>query len=278
MQLIRIAAFTVQSLLEAMKPREDQNATSFKKGIVVLLDFLGVSTLGSEETVKFLVKHNNVLATLEKAKSGILRPGTQEIGVRTFGDSILLTWPTGMEHSDDVLLFGELLKHVFHFSISQRLLVRGVIAAGEFIESSAPNHSVVLGPAVADAAGWERAADWSGIIATPRTGHLLDFREMRTIHEGELDVDVIFRTFVKYDVPLKTGKRKMWCLAWPEFLSIVPGSDEKRAATFYEQISLFPSIPVGTEGKYSNTMEFFDWYWANHYARVKDKNPPPRMT
>ena len=248
-----------------------------KLGVVVLLDFLGVSTFDARGCTEFLSKRVKVLERLELAKKEVAKFGAAELSIRTFGDSILVTWPTGIVHSDDVLVMGEVLKIVFHTCIANQILLRGAVSAGEFVETQTQNDSVAVGPAVADAAAWFEAADWSGIIATPRTGHLLDFRQRDCICTGDPDPALMEGTFVKHSVPIRSKgatsgeskeMRRLWCLAWPEWLTRISGSNEKRAATFYEQISFFKAIPRGTEQKYSNTMEFFEWYWNEVLPRV----------
>ena len=247
-----------------------------KIGVVALLDFLGVSTLDIAGCHEFLKRRQKVLDVLESCKEDIHQHGGRQISTRTFGDSILLTWAKGQAHADDVLVFGEILKKVFHVCIWERILIRGAVSAGEFIESDKGNDLTVLGPAIADVASWYEQADWSGIVATPRAGHLLDFRTKNSLAEHDIDVRLIHQTFVQYDVPLKQISKKLWCVSWPRFLTGLNLSDEQRVAAFYECVSRFESIPYGTEAKYSNTLDFFEWYWKEVYPNVKTVMPPSK--
>ena len=245
-----------------------------KIGVVALLDFLGVSTLDIAGCQEFFERRQRVLDVLESCKEEICKHGGRQITIRTFGDSILLTWAKGEAHFQDILVFGEILKKVFHTCIWEQILIRGAVSAGEFIESDRNNDLTVLGPAIADVASWYEKADWSGIIATPRAGHLLDFCVRSCLSEKNFDVPLIERTFVQYDVPLKGSCRRFWCVAWPEFLSNLKLLDEQRVTAFYARVAKFTSIPFGTETKYSNTLTFFEWYWKEVYPKVKDIVPP----
>lgn len=250
-----------------------------KTGVVALLDFLGVSTFDIAKCGEFFERRRAVLNALHsmaktvEAASVSAGIGGAPIGIRTFGDSILLTWSKDDVHSHDLLTVGEILKGVFHHSIWHGILVRGAVSVGEFIESDTPGDLAVLGPAIADVASWYEQADWSGIFATPRAGHLLEFRVRSCVAEKEFDPRLIERTFVAYDVPFKGFHKSLWCVAWPHFLSTLKLTDAQRAAAFYEQVSKFSSIPFGAESKYSNTLAFFDWYWKDVYPRVKGVIP-----
>ncbi|MGA2903883.1 MAG: hypothetical protein ABSD98_08625 [Candidatus Korobacteraceae bacterium] len=245
-----------------------------KKGIVVMIDALGARTFSTEASQRFLEARDRVLADCEATRALLRSMATSDTELVTFGDTIILCWPLRETATDEVFLpaLAEWLRKVMLSGFHHGMLFRGAIAVGEYIQTGA----TVLGPAVADAAVWYDRADWMGIIATPNCGLRLSFLKERIEASTErLDdaTPLLGSWYVEYPVPFKDGtQRILWALSWPAqylFDSHNPKGPKKAgrkklpvfngSELFRFHISRFP-VPAGTEGKFSNTTSFFEWF------------------
>ena len=244
-----------------------------QRAIVVILDVLGVSTLSIEACKEFISKREKLIAAIKERNQGYLLPlikGFFAISVPepefiTFGDTILIIWQYENPNDDANLLMAMalILKQAFVQGLRQHnLILRGAISTGELIR----DQTTVLGPAVADAASWYSKGDWIGIIATPQTGMKIaaferskPASEMRSVFDSPPE-KILSPWYVQYPVPL-TDKREMelWCLAWPADFLHATGNIEAGRFAFFEALSKCP-IPIGTEKKYLNTVNFFKWF------------------
>ncbi len=282
----------------------------YKKGIVVLLDFLGVSSLTKEESVMFIAKRNIVVDTIKKEcevanpeKMKILIEGlmrlkdekpsidsekvlkefffnitqllrylNNEIVIRTFGDSILITWypkNSDMNNSMTVSLFlfaiANVLKKAFIVGLKNEILLRGAVSVGDFLESSSNDKDLtVIGPAITDVKDWYEQANWAGIIATPHAGIFID------LYDIDNDIKLFANLyFVKYSVPLKTNAldkdTKFWVISWvanDELAKTWTGA----LSDIYKLMTKF-HIPFGVEDKYFNTIKFAEWCLIDFYPK-----------
>ena len=112
-----------------------------------------------------------------------------------------------------------------------------------------------MGPAVSDAAAWYELADWVGINTTPHATLFINSLLEQT------STDDINHVLVEYDVPLKNGRRMtLKAENWPKgfFLpGLRPEGRGKPRAAFLTLLGEH-RIPIGSEAKYFNTVEFFD--------------------
>jgi hypothetical protein len=153
---------------------------------------------------------------------------------------------------------------------------RGSVAIDHYVIDD----SSVLGPAVADAAAWYEAANWLGIVATPRTSHILK------------SDPAINGSFVDYDVPLSGGTHtsRLPAVNWVQsFVSELflqrrqtAARDTNATAPFEEVVTIENCschladllsrfrIPRGTEMKYSNTTAFFHTFLETSYQKSKN--------
>lgn len=146
--------------------------------------------------------------------------------------------------------------------------LRGAMSVGEYIEGG----NCVLGPAVADAAAWYEQADWIGVVSTPSC-----YFSILTLTESPLPPDTpkdftFLKWFVEYDVPLRDGSTKrLWAIPWPyDVLACkIPqakhGMVLKAGAILKEM-----TIPKGTESKYFNSFDFFQWYAENVFPNLEE--------
>lgn len=115
---------------------------------------------------------------------------------------------------------------------------RGAIAAGSYFEAG----SVLIGPAVDEAAEWHDKLDWAGVVLAPSAADAIETlgKELKFVGGPP---------FVKTQLPLKDGPLLGYALNWP--LDSVPRKVIARA---------FSRSPVTTDvaRKLSRTLAFYD--------------------
>ena len=235
-----------------------------KYGLVVLLDALGTRTsslsdsmhyLGAVKTLKkrIQVSLNTTLQAHYKdpdivASLDTLRP-------RFFGDSVLITY----EITDQQLFVHYLSRILFILNlflveaIGQRILFRGAIGIGEYVQRS----DVVLGPVVVDVAHWYEQMNMIGAMLTPTSANIV--RSIVGPAAGrKYNEERPMGDFIHWQkIPTKTGSVEGYLLDWPHFVRYINKKDTKKALQwFYDHMSKFCVAP-GTEEKYSNTDTFF---------------------
>jgi hypothetical protein len=170
--------------------------------------------------------------------------------------------------------------------------LRGAVAFGKYLASG----SKVLGPAVSDAASWYAAADWLGVMLTPKTGLLWDSivtrraarkaaaeetEEARTIRRKAVR-EAMWIVWTEWEVPLSAADRshspavRAWAAGWPflyEAMAHIPPDGDARA----DLLGLLSEchVPLGTEGKYANTVRFFDGCRDQHPYLISEPRPFP---
>lgn len=201
-----------------------------------------------------------------------------QIHVRSFGDTILLFWETGNtseEINGGLVFLSSWLRASIFSGMLSHIMWRGAFTVGGFVY----NKDSVIGPAVADVAGWYESADWGGIIATPRCSLFLEQlqRDNNRLHaSSNVSIWYIDKSYIKYEVPFKNDYRSVWCVAWPAqfFLEAVFTENDcfEKVELFYKLISQF-DIPKGAESKYQNTEKFFLDYIEKYVKpKVEQKN------
>ncbi len=264
--------------------QSDQELQS-KYGIVVMLDALGARALTMDGAKEFIKKRDQIIQTAQilSRLSGPIYSAkgaqSQPAALTTFGDNVVITW----EIAEDVVsmaLF--VLAHRLAFLIAEGircgLLFRGAVAVGEYVREYGHDKATILGPAIGDVASWHEQALWVGIVATPACGLRLsrdasDSMSLNgppgvSLHLSKDGVKAI--SFCKYDkVPLKGNRTMgMWAVSWPAvFLTetILQRNGKLNVNIQGGQKLLYRylanlSVPFGTEDKYTNTVEFFDWH------------------
>jgi len=155
--------------------------------------------------------------------------------------------------------------------LMRRILFRGAIAVGEFVESD----DAVLGPAVIDAAHWYEMPDFFGAIATPNAMFSIEtILADKPAEEGSEDWPVGASESMgrPYEVPLKNGKclkthAADWTIsAWVRSRE----ASENMEKWFYSILQKFPVSPE-VEAKYRNTVAFL------HHCRKTRKSNRRRV-
>lgn len=239
-------------------------------GFVAILDVLGASSYSIEESVMFLEKRNALFEKLKNVQNKLMNPlqGVPQPEVAVFGDTFVFTWAVGKEQSLKLLPGVALwLQAAIKHSLGDKLFLRGAFSIGSYIFKDA----TVLGPAVSDAASWYQEADWFGVILTPSCQfYLVTFLEHAS-QEPQLKEFTFDNLFVRYPVPLKNGaNRDMWTIAWPhDFWK--KGDSVLNAKAMFASLLIDIPIPKGTENKYQNSSEFFEWYGKEIFPRLSAK-------
>lgn len=226
-----------------------------KTGVVVLLDFLGARNFSIEDSIKFIADRDEIVEELHRTELSIKNKDTDvtttyKLEIATFGDSILIAANTGEQNKGQGLyLISLMLKDIILYCLTKNLLIRGSISSGDYIFDTSTN--TVIGPAIADAAYWYEAANWIGIITTPKLHLFLKSTDRNII---ALSVpNYIPETIIEYNVPLKNGKKiSLYAINW---ISLIKGNEERSAII----LTLQNLTKNGVEDKYINTLQFLEF-------------------
>jgi hypothetical protein len=249
-------------------------ATTFNKkfGAIVMLDALGARSLTLDGAEGFVSSRNIFIETLQSelttmhAWAEIIDDDMRNRKpiITTFGDTVLLSWELPEEKPERHLprLIESLVPAVF-VGLEIGFVFRGALSVGHYIQ----DQSTLVGPAIADAASWYERANWLGIIATPACGHRLS---LILEEQFKSTRDSVSEWMVEYGVPLsRAGEiRRLWTISWPSTYLI---RHTKPRARLFRQLSKYP-VPLNTEDKYSNTVNFFDWFEAEIGPRLAEKS------
>lgn len=245
-------------------------------GLVLMLDALGVRGFDIDACTSFiddlkefqrdidcLILSNPPSAGNPESPTAMKMPIAH-----TYGDTVLYT--LAFQNPDDEECMWNTVKRAGCFA---RMVVlsglrcgirfRGAMSIGKYVESD----THVIGPAVADAATWYEETQWIGVIATPTLGLHLNLLCMLL---DKIQPCSSHGVFVRYNVPLHSGRKEMWAIASPVEYAQQLSREKQRAVTrdeimeiLFQQLCIY-TAPKGTEDKYSNTIEFFDWYLSKH--------------
>lgn len=231
--------------------------TDQQQGLIAILDALGASSYSEDEIDRFLEAREIVMRSLNRKAEALLGElKAESLSTFTFNDTIVIVSKTNHSLSlRDVERFFALLRRFLIDSLVNRILFRGTISIGRFHANEDTN--TVMGPAVTDAAAWYEASNWIGIHATPRTTILID-----QLLEAAAGKNQRTHLMVTYDVPMRDGStRRLKATNWPKAFFVdgmspcEPG--ESRRAKLLKLLGQH-QIPVGTEVKYTQTVDFFD--------------------
>jgi hypothetical protein len=232
-----------------------------KYGFVIILDGMGTKTETIEDSINYLNKIGNIEQEIKAALSATLpndeagRKFFYDIPIRFFGDTLLMTYEV-KDKSLEYKYFIRLCFVVETFicrALSWKLLFRGSISLGEYIEEG----SVVLGPAVFDAASWYEKLNMVGVITTPHTTSVLKSIFIHQFADQGLSHPDIWHCGFLDNHPLKTPDAvETFALNWPRQIFVIKDENETEEEWFYRTMRIF-SVPTGTELKFQNTERFF---------------------
>lgn len=276
----------------------DQTTTQLKIheyfGIVVIVDALGVSDYPIDDCKKLIYNFEKI----DSQKEEFLKifnedPSKSEWdGARTisnimknvktsqFGDTIELAFPIedkyNIENLVTIYFVAAHLCSVILRGLTLKIPFRGAISIGKFVWED--SNKRFLGPAIADANDWCNTTEWFGIIFSPKAQLWLS----TLIEQNKSTLNVVllmtsFNNFIcKYKIPLKSSLKEslnsqiisedFFVVAWPSLFHnchiVNKHTDEEifDGRWFFDQVLSDLPKPNGTEIKYKNSVDFFNWF------------------
>ncbi len=203
------------------------------QGAVTFLDVLGWKGIWLRRAPNEVVRLLEGLVDLAKRTAWEQRGRTVagEVEVLSVSDTIvLLTYGK----AEQVLpVHGLICEKIICDSIRNGIPIRGATSYGGFAVSD--GSTILIGPAIDEAAAWHEALDWIGLIMTPSAQYSWRPTAPWAMYN---------------DAPIKGwGAKPLWCLDWPRSWN----EDDEIQRIFAEAGPLDPSIA----GKYMNTLAFF---------------------
>ncbi|HEV8347587.1 MAG TPA: hypothetical protein VGQ16_13490 [Vicinamibacterales bacterium] len=220
-------------------------------GFVAILDALGAKNYGAREAEQFLKSRDEFIPFISKIAEEQIKIEPNDFQRFIFNDTVILTYVRGRTFQD-AWAFCHVLRVFQSIFLQKQIFFRGAFGVGDFYRLD-PASNTVMGPAVSDAATWYERADWIGIHATPYTTIFLKSllqRENRTLDYVLID----------YDVPLKDrGRMRLKAINWPKGVYLNHGKDRNRAKAAVLSFLAKGPLPIGSESKYFNAIEFYDY-------------------
>jgi hypothetical protein len=233
------------------------------KGIIAVVDALGVSTYSLEQSEYFVKARDGIISRITRISedhSERLAGESLIPIINTIGDTIVFSWRTAEDKPNflrGAVWTGTWLRYLTVLGLHNGLLFRGAMAYGDFISAE----NTILGPAVADAVSWYESADWFGIICAPSMQFLFNAADILEGKESQMS------WFIKYNVPMKNSPSKsLWTIPWPYDIWADEHEKSKGKAEVVRdskaRINILlegMKVPKGTEDKYLNSLAYFDY-------------------
>jgi hypothetical protein len=176
----------------------------------------------------------------------------EDLNLSAFSDTLIIsiTATSGMDTVPLIVALADCIVNPFVRALDHGIFFRGVISLGEFCRTP----SLLIGPAVDEAAEWYTSTDWIGVSAAPSAHFGLE----RMQSQGGRDY--IERYFAEYQIPTKRGTREYgWAMAWPKWVQgSTPSTVGVKARV--NLLDKFANQSIGLEAmsKYRNALAFFD--------------------
>ena len=263
--------------MESTKDRDNRNnyGSTAQKGVVVFLDALGTKTVWSRnEPSKYIKAWENVIRSI-KENAKVYDEETKDdadfgdLNIIAFSDTIILSLSHNLnkvkENPDlfrsNLLISAILLYPLYKAIVEEGIYLRGVISYGEFYVKK----SMIIGPAVEEAAEWHEKPEWFGVSTTPSATYGIEFLR----EKGDLSDAVLNESFIGYPVPMKNDlPLKSYAVLWPTKSIFSKIREEEKTITkelfkdskikLLESFSSSGLIGVSSGLKYKNTLDFFD--------------------
>lgn len=242
-----------------------------KEGLVVMLDLLGTKGMWlNEDPSEIIDKWNLLIKSLRALGEDLFNVDMGEDlkikswNIKAFSDTIIMTFE-GKIFSYLLYVVAMNLMRPFNAGFFAGMRLRGCISYGTYYDSD----TIMIGPAVDDAAEWYEKFDWIGVSLTPSTSKLhekdlRDGEDFETIQNEQLDIKSelgydLPNLYIKYKIPMKKKKSKeLFTLAWPNYINITmknPVDDDKQISRVMGSFELYP-IPPNAKSKETNTLFF----------------------
>jgi hypothetical protein len=232
--------------------------TRMQEGVVVFLDALGVKGIWARaEPESVISSWEGVLKRLYESIKKSPKIGSVgdkheclDYNISAFSDTVIITLKCTDDPAAHVPLIAKIVSEPFFYALLKGIYFRGVIAIGKFYQSS----TLVIGPAIDEAAEWYTQPEWMGVSTAPSASFGLS-----RLEDQKADIS---KWFVKYDIPAKGGLQKdEWALAWPREDPKEPLTFEKNLTKRGLILDAFANRPISVAAaqKYKNTLAFFDF-------------------
>jgi hypothetical protein len=235
----------------------DLKNARMQEGVVVFLDALGVKGIWARADPEIVVSSweevlKRLRDSIEKSpKMGSIgdKPEPLNYNIAAFSDTVILTLKCTDDPAAHIPLVAKIVSDVFFYALIKGIYFRGVIAIGKFYQSK----TLMIGPAIDEAAEWYTQPEWMGVSAAPSASFGLSRLEDQKAN--------VSKWFVKYDIPSKGGPQKAeWALAWPTNTPKGPTTSTSNLTTRGLILDAFANRPISVAAaqKYKNTLAFFD--------------------
>jgi hypothetical protein len=201
-------------------------------GAVTFLDVLGWKGIWLRNDHKEVVRLLESLVRMaERIADEELRGKTSALPVRVLSISDTIVLLTEGDVAAVVPIHGLICKALISESVRSGIPVRGATSHGQFYASEG---TILVGPAVDEAASWHEALDWIGVVLTPSA-------------EYKHSPVPPWHRYAK--APIKgLGSRALWCVDWSD-----AWADEGAIKQLFSQAG---PLDVAIAPKYMNTMDF----------------------
>jgi hypothetical protein len=235
-------------------------------GFVVLLDALGSKTASLTDAKRYIESVDRIRTYATYSYNASIKGSPKETDRKNdlttilFGDTILMTLKI-TDSNEEYAVFEHLcfvLGEFINDSLKEGLLFRGSISIGDYVQ----NESIIMGPAVTDAATWYEQLDSIGAIFTPHATTVLKGMFLKAIQVTPSSEFTNWTNAILEFPPLKSGlELELFCLNWPLAAYTVFSLKSEIGINeikiwMYDIFRKFP-VPLGTEKKYKNTEQFF---------------------
>lgn len=213
---------------------ESPSKPDMATGAVTFLDVLGWKGIWLRREPTVIVQLLKDLAGLAVAVATGLRGKYDftDTNVLSISDTIVLLTSGPANHA--VPVHGHICQQLVCESIRKGIPLRGATSFGQYFE---PDGSIMVGPAIDEAAAWHEALDWFGVVMTPTA-------------EYSWEPKSPWCQYTK--TPVKgLGSKELWCADWPEIWN----NTAELRKTFAEAGPL--DMPVAQ--KYMNTFSFYSF-------------------
>ena len=265
------------------------------KGILVMLDALGVRGMSIEKCKEFLQNWINLisstdeslkltvdaiyqrtLANIQQQDDNAVNPSVIETDIRpefmTFGDTIVILWHAKYSVTHYVNPLAFVLCQLILSALEAGIPMRGAISVGDFISSNAKDshgnsHRSVIGPAVSETAIWHEKANLIGVIASPTFA--LKIRQVELLYSKANER--MPPLWVYTAIPCKNGEtHELWSIGWPNMHCNAEADINSQKYGMLEYFSRCTNI-FYDNAKYENTLKFYEECIRKERELVREK-------
>jgi hypothetical protein len=259
MEIVNLGKLRILYKIENAPKTADEG--TFQNGVIVFLDALGTKGIWARAEPKSVIQ---AWGEVIKAFQSAIEQSPKLLGeakdddalvydMKAFSDTVIIALRCNDDPASLIPLIAETVLKPFTEALMKGIFFRGVIAIGKFHLSD----TLIIGPAVDEAADWYEQSDWIGISTTPSA----TFGLYRLEEQGAR-----ISALVRYNVPIKGGGQDDWAVAWPRELqkaALTISGNPLNARGQLLNIFAEKPIAVNAASKYRNTLRFFDFVLKN---------------